>query len=57
MELATKLEVALLHFKDGKLAAITYTNGKTEIYAIGEPMSRKELEDFYESGKSTYDGR
>jgi hypothetical protein len=51
MEIITKLETALFHFKDGQLAAITHTNGTTEIYAIGEPMSRKELERFYEINK------
>ena len=53
MELVTKEDAVLLHFKDSKLVAITVFNGRTEKYKIEEPMNRAEHGEFYETQLNT----
>jgi len=50
MELLSKLEAVLAHYKDGELAAITHSNGRTRLLKVTE-MDRKDYEQFYEVDK------
>lgn len=45
----SKEESVICHYKDGVLVAITHINGREEKYKIGDPMRRKELNEFYET--------
>lgn len=52
MELKSNREEVLVHYKDGQPAAMTHFNGRTDIFKLSEPMTRKEIEDFYETNTS-----
>lgn len=51
MEMNSKLEQAVFHYKDHQLIAVTHINGKHTLLTVKE-MSRKETEDFYEVNKA-----
>lgn len=51
MPMVTSEEAVLMHYKDGRPVAMTHVNGKTEIFKIGEPMTRGELIEFYETNR------
>ena len=51
MELTSVEQSAIFHFKDSKLVTVTYTNSHNQLYPLGEPMTRKEIEEFYETNK------
>lgn len=48
-EIVSTEESVILHRKDGQICAMVYFNGQATMYTIGEPMGRKEMNDFYET--------
>lgn len=49
MEILTTEESVFVHRKDGRVCAVTIFNGHSQLFAINEPMGRKEQSDFYET--------
>jgi hypothetical protein len=47
-ETINKLELVLVHYKDGEVAAITHFNNPTKLLKTKE-MDRKDYEEFYEA--------
>lgn len=51
VEIITKPELALVHYRDDEPCAVTFINGHEVRYKLDRPMNRKETEDFYEVSK------
>lgn len=55
MELTSKEESVIVHYKGGIRVAATFFNGKTETYAIEAPMGRTQYVQFFETNKQHED--
>jgi hypothetical protein len=51
MELHSKLEMVVMHYKDSEPVAMTHSNGHQTLYKLAGEMGRKEIEEFYETQK------
>jgi hypothetical protein len=53
MEIHSNEEICIVHYKDNKRVAVSFFNGHEERFALEEPMSRKQSQEFYETNKLT----
>jgi hypothetical protein len=51
MEMHSKVEAVIMHYKDNEPVAMTHSNGHHALYKLDGEMKRGEVEEFYETQK------